>query len=185
MRLLAGLIGAPIYPTAEHALRVGVAVTASALKDETSKRRLLDHLTRHHLLVRAIGKEHHDLDLVAGHPEVMPGHEELAEQLLQIIHDFEENGIPLQAGIDVLRHIQKKLETEQSKRNVLRKVDLGVLRDLNAEFPNMIPSLIELMGHYSKEELAEALSPPEQDARNPKWPSPGQRLPRRNPGPRR
>ena len=115
------------------------------------------------------------MDLVAGHPEVVPGQEALAEQLLQITRDFKENGIPLQAGIDVLRHIQKKLETEQSKRNVLRKVDLGVLRDLNAEFPNMIPSLMELMGHYSKEELAEALSPPEQDARNPKWPSPGQR----------
>lgn len=56
-KVLAKLIPAPIFPTAEHILQLGGAAVAIALQDEQSRKDLEQYILREHLLVPDINIE--------------------------------------------------------------------------------------------------------------------------------
>lgn len=119
VRRLSALLEVPIYCLVEHLLQLGLAHVGLQMSEgqenmEQVKKEMQDHLVDHHLLVRRLGTERYEKEIVREHAEMTAEQKEMVKATLDLVFKLGgEKGVSYRIVIGILENMAKKLEKRQ------------------------------------------------------------------------
>jgi len=111
---LAKIYDIPIYCLAEHLLQLGLAHMAVELRDNPESftqvmEEQQDHLVGYHLLVKKLGEDQHERELVAQHAELTPEQKEQVEAVIDLVKKMSKDGTPHQIVMEAVEIMSARL----------------------------------------------------------------------------
>lgn len=118
VRDLAEIMEVPIYTFAEHLLQLGLAHIAFEIRGDPDSvlpvtEEVKDHLTSCHLLVKRLGEEQYEQDLIARHAELTTEQKEQVMAVIDLARRLSESGIPHQTVIGVIETLAARIHERQ------------------------------------------------------------------------
>jgi len=120
VRSLAAIYEIPIYCLVEHLLQLGLAHMAVELRDNPESFKQVmeehqDHLVGYHLLVKKLGEDQHERELVAQHAELTPEQKEQIEAVIDLVKKMSEDGMPHQIVMKAVEIVAARLNERWKK----------------------------------------------------------------------
>ena len=111
---LAKIYDIPIYCLAEHLLQLGLAHMAVELRDNPESFTQVmeehqDHLVGYHLLVKKLGEDQHERELVAQHAGLTTERKEQVEAVIDLVKKLGEEGMPHQIVMESVEILAARL----------------------------------------------------------------------------
>lgn len=120
VRDLAWYYEIPIYCLAEHLLQLGLAHMGIELRDNPESFKQViegqhDHMVDYHLLVKKLGEEEHERELIAQHAELTTEHKDQVEAVIDLVKKLGKEGTPHQRVIMAVEIMVASLNERQKK----------------------------------------------------------------------
>lgn len=108
----------PIYPVAEHSLRLGFSQVMTDLKDEESRRALFNHLREQHFLAPIFNSENqYDIDISIKMRKRQLARWDLDRSAHELVSMVERQGVPAKFLVEVANRLIENARQTPSRGN--------------------------------------------------------------------